>query len=75
MPDASPLELVLRRDRWAVLAALAGVTVIAWAYLTQMAGDMHAMAMPAMTAWSPLDAWLMFVMWAAISSTSGASET
>lgn len=55
---------MLRRDRWAVLAALAGVTVIAWAYLTQMAGDMHAMAMPAMTAWSLLDAWLMFVMWA-----------
>ena len=36
-------------DRGLVVAALAGATVIAWAYFTQMAGDMHAMAMPAMT--------------------------
>lgn len=64
MASTSPLEVLLRRDRWFVVAGLAGATSIAWAYLALMAADMDGMAMPAMTVWSLLDAWLMIVMWA-----------
>ena len=69
MESASNLEMFLKRDRWFVLAGLVGVTALAWAYLVVMAADMDdialgAMAMPAVEAWSALDFWLMFVMWA-----------
>ncbi len=69
MASATHLEAFLKRDRWFVLAGLAGVTVLAWAYLVVMAADldgmaMGAMAMPAVAPWSALDVWLMFVMWA-----------
>ena len=37
----SALELVLARDRIPVLAAIAGMTALAWAYLVLMAGGMH----------------------------------
>jgi predicted metal-binding membrane protein len=40
----SPLERVLVRDRFAVLAALVGLTGLSWAYLVMMAGDTHGMA-------------------------------
>ena len=69
MDSASALEAFLKRDRWFVLTGLAGVTVLAWAYLVAMAADMDAMAMsdmamPAVAPWSALEFWLMFVMWA-----------
>jgi predicted metal-binding membrane protein len=69
MESASNLEMILKRDRWFVLAALAGVTALAWAYLVVMATDMDdmalgAIAMPTVEPWSALDFWLMFVMWA-----------
>ncbi|MCZ6840840.1 MAG: DUF2182 domain-containing protein [Alphaproteobacteria bacterium] len=64
MTSATNLEAFLKRDRWFVLAGLAGVTALAWAYLVVMAGDMDAMAMPAVEAWSVEDFWLMVVMWA-----------
>ncbi len=69
MESASNLEMFLKRDRWFVLAGLAGVTALAWAYLVVMAADMDdmalgAIAMPAVEPWSALDFWLMFVMWA-----------
>ncbi len=64
MDSATNLEAFLKRDRWFVLAGLAGVTALAWAYLVVMAGDMDAMAMPAVEPWSAVDFWLMFVMWA-----------
>ncbi len=64
MASATNLEAFLKRDRWFVLAGLAGVTALAWAYLVVMAGDMDAMAMPAVEAWSVEDLWLMVVMWA-----------
>ena len=62
MDSASALEAFLKRDRWFVLTGLAGVTVLAWAYLVAMA--MSDMAMPAVAPWSALEFWLMFVMWA-----------
>ena len=68
MDSATNLEAFLKRDRWFVLAGLAGATALAWAYLVVMAADMDAMAMgavamPAVETWSALDFWLMFVMW------------
>ncbi|WP_165982817.1 DUF2182 domain-containing protein [Dankookia rubra] len=52
----SPVERVLARDRFAVLAALVGLTGLSWVYLVMMAGDMQRMAdapampdMPGMT--------------------------
>jgi predicted metal-binding membrane protein len=58
-----------RRDRLYILAALVGVTALAWIYLIRMAAMMDAMPMTAMEAmqirpWSAHDFWLMFVMWA-----------
>ena len=70
--DSTPLELVLKRDRIVVLAALIGVTGLAWVYLIMMAvamADMpasmgDAMAMTQIKPWSASDFVLMFLMWA-----------
>ena len=69
MAGATNLEAFLKRDRWFVLAGIAGATALAWAYLVTMAADMdalpmNAMVMPAVAPWSAIDFWLMFVMWA-----------
>jgi predicted metal-binding membrane protein len=69
MDNIIHLESILKRDRWFVLAGLAGATALAWAYLVVMAADMDdmalgAIAMPAVKSWSAFDFWLMFVMWA-----------
>ncbi len=64
MASATDLEAFLKRDRWFVLAGLAGATAVTWAYLVVMAAGMDAMAMPAVEPWSAVDFWLMFVMWA-----------
>jgi predicted metal-binding membrane protein len=56
-----------RRDRAAVLAGLAGVTLLSWAYLVLLARRMGAMSgMDAMrlAPWTPADFLLMFLMWA-----------
>jgi predicted metal-binding membrane protein len=62
-----------RRDRIAILAALAATTAIAWAYLVLLAVQMQGMdAMGSMSepgavairAWSAADFGLMFLMWA-----------
>ena len=63
MNHATNLETILKRDRWFVLASLAGATALAWAYLVVMAGDMDAMAMAVFEPWRAIDFWLMFVMW------------
>ncbi len=47
MDSATNLEAFLKRDRWFVLAGLAGATALAWATLVVMAVDMDVMAMPA----------------------------
>jgi predicted metal-binding membrane protein len=62
MPAAAPISApaLRRRDRVAILGALAGVTALAWTYLLAMAG---MDGMDALHAWSPLDAALMLVMW------------
>jgi predicted metal-binding membrane protein len=73
MEQATPLEVVLKRDRIVVAAGLAGVVAVAWAYVFYLAWDIRgmatnsldaAMAMPQMQSWSIMDFGLMFIMWA-----------
>ncbi len=69
LPDAAPPPLP-RRDRIAVLAALAGVSALAWVYLVIAAGQMARMpemdpaAMAGIRPWAASDFGLMFGMWA-----------
>lgn len=69
-PPAARPPALPRRDRVAILAALGGVTAIAWTYLVVLAADMEDMAgmadgsAMAVHAWTRLDFALMFAMWA-----------
>lgn len=60
-----PFAALARRERLVVLAGLAGVSLLAWAYLWQMAASMQGMAMPAMAtpAWDGGYFLMMFSMW------------
>jgi predicted metal-binding membrane protein len=64
------LEAVLRRDRTIVLAGLAAMTLVAWAYLVSLVWGMRTMdmapdmAMPQMQSWGAVELLLLFVMWA-----------
>jgi len=64
------LEAVLKRDRAIVLAGVAGLSALAWAYLLALAWRMPhremamAMAMPHMQAWEATEVLLTWVMWA-----------
>jgi predicted metal-binding membrane protein len=68
--ELTRLETVLRRDRTIVLAGLAAVTLVAWAYLVYLVWDMRTMdmapdmAMPQMQSWRAVELLLLFVMWA-----------
>jgi predicted metal-binding membrane protein len=68
-PSGGPPSL-RRRDRIAILSALAATTVIAWAYLVKLALGMEAMGEMALPEamqicpWSARDFGLMFLMWA-----------
>ncbi len=71
MSESSTLESLVKRDRAVVLAGLAGVTGLAWAYLfitaAEMGGPMDAGALAAamqIKPWTGLDFLLMFLMWA-----------
>ena len=69
MTTTAPFESVLKRDRAVVLASLAAVTALAWAYLLVMAADtggmgLGEMAMARIEPWSRLDFAAMFAMWA-----------
>jgi predicted metal-binding membrane protein len=72
---ARPLESVLKHDRIVILAGLAGITALAWAYMFYLAWamqpmDMGAMemdmdqAMTSMQVWGPVELLLTFAMWA-----------
>ena len=68
------LEAALRRDRYIVLAGLAAITLLAWAYLVYLAPDMSGMdsvdelgnmALAGMSmGFGPVSIVLMFLMWA-----------
>ena len=70
--SATTLETLITRDRWWVLAGLAGVTALAWIYLIGMAAAMgdgmlemgDAMTTARTTTWTSADFLLMFLMWA-----------
>lgn len=77
--DDTALELVLRRDRNIVMAAIVVVAVLAWAYVLKLAADMSAMDMsgigmsgnnmgsmlqPTFQTWSMEQSLLMATMWA-----------
>ena len=59
MSKATTLEGVLKRDRAIVLAALAGLSALAWAYIIAL-----AWRMPRMQAWGATEVLLTWVMWA-----------
>ena len=76
MTNPSPLEIVLKRDRALVAAALAALMLLAWAYIVYLARsmggmddgggmmDMGAVAGPRWAVWGVADFTLMFLMWA-----------
>ena len=56
-----------RRDFWAVISSLAGITLLSWAYLISMAGDMSmsdGMAAMRMPEWDSRYFLMMYLMWA-----------
>jgi predicted metal-binding membrane protein len=69
----SPLEELLKRDRRVILASLALVSILSWAYMLYLASGMkqamgmdaavQGVSMPKMSPWSSLDVLFMFVMW------------
>jgi predicted metal-binding membrane protein len=63
------LEAVLKRDRAFVIAGLAGIAAIAWAYMIYLDQTMGKpmgmeMGMARMQGWGTVDFLLMFIMWA-----------
>ena len=72
MIQATALEALLKRDRAIVLAGLAGVSLLAWAYILAAAAEMGGMAAPGaalgaamqIRPWTGLDFLLTFLMWA-----------
>jgi len=68
--EVTRLEAVLRRDRVVVVAGLAAVTLVAWAYLFYIGRQMgamsmaHEMAMPQIQRWGAVELLLLLVMWA-----------
>ena len=66
MSSATPLELVLKRDRVVVVSGLLGVSALAWAYTFYVAQDMGNMNMATaqMASWTAANFLLMYTMWA-----------
>lgn len=70
MYNDTSLEVLLKRDRIIVISGIAGVSILAWAYMFYLAwGIMNMdmgieMSMPQMQSWGALDFILTFVMWA-----------
>jgi predicted metal-binding membrane protein len=71
---STPIEAIFKRDQVVVLAGLALIAALAWAYVVYLAqqpgmqgmamDDMAMdMAMPSIAAWGPFDFAAMFVMW------------
>jgi predicted metal-binding membrane protein len=74
------IEAVVQRDRAVVIAALAALTALAWAYLWWLADDMEmggmdmsgfrmipagmGLMMPAASPWKPIEFAFVFAMWA-----------
>ncbi len=62
-----PILKLPRRDFWAVVLSLTGITLLAWAYLFSIADDMNmpqGMAVMQMPSWTAQYFLMMFLMWA-----------
>ena len=68
MLSVAPIEAVLKRDRLVVMAGIAVLVGLAWAYTIYLAFDNDSMsmgmAMPNMQSWGAVDWGSMFLMWA-----------
>ena len=68
MQNVTSLEAVLRRDRVVVMAGVAALVALAWAYLVYVARSSadsgSGMAMAQLQSWTAADFGLMFLMWA-----------
>ncbi len=70
LPLPFSVTILPRRDRIAILVALAGVTALAWTYLIFLSADMPAMdseqagTLMRLTLWTPADIVFMGLMWA-----------
>lgn len=68
MPAGTPLEWLLRRDRWLVGGALLIATGLCWAWIVPMARDMYG-TMTGASTWMMAGVWdfrhlaLLFAMW------------
>jgi predicted metal-binding membrane protein len=72
-PDSTPLESLLRRDRWIVAVSLAGIAAVAWVCMAREAGIMNAtgicrcagmvMSGPDMRPWDLAQLPPLFLMW------------
>jgi predicted metal-binding membrane protein len=69
MPDRTPLESLLLRDRWLIGGSLGIAIALCWAWIVPMARDMYG-SMQGPSAWMMTDTWdfthlaLLFAMWA-----------
>jgi predicted metal-binding membrane protein len=68
---STPIEVLLRRDRWLVGGALAVAVVLCWAWLVPMAREMEKEGMMCgVASWAMVDTWspghlaMLFAMWA-----------
>ena len=64
MQFATPIEAVLKRDRVVVIAGIAAVAALAWAYIVYLGQSDDGMTMARLQSWSATDFGLMFLMWA-----------
>jgi predicted metal-binding membrane protein len=68
MPNRTPLESLLLRDRWITGGALVIMVALCWAWIVPMAFDMYG-SMRGPSAWMMTDTWdyrhltLLFAMW------------
>jgi predicted metal-binding membrane protein len=67
----TPIEALVRRDRWLTTGALAAATVLCWAWIVAMARDMYgpmtgASAWMMGGVWDPAHLLLLFAMWVAM---------
>ena len=53
-----------KRDFFAIVGSLVGITLLAWAYLFSIAGDMSGMAAMQLPTWTAQYFLMMFLMWA-----------
>jgi len=68
MAELTPLERLLRRDRWRIALTIAVTIALCWAWLVPMSRDMYG-PMTGASAWMMTDTWdfphlaLLFLMW------------